>query len=306
MGQAQVIACTSCSQNGDEGPGWDVAHWEECVSVAVGGDKDEAICTGMTTALSDYDGLNSPGIDPGNSVPPPLEVPPRFFSTVEPGAPLGAPKAGSPSVVTVLSPADLAAGGAAAQTGLKHNRSVQQLLQAFIKAVGDGVGVSLALEGVGVLVVEARLNLRPLPMLQLRFNCVERVVPLGRVQDVRVERASPEGSGGAWLVRLCLDDDQAFDFVFDGTLEGEREAHYMGGCLRLLVEDAKARPVEAESTRGILSRNSARVVRASSGLAACVALKPLTRPGTRLGVGGERADRGVGRPQATRSSEPAS
>jgi len=288
MGQGQVVGCTSCSQTGEDGLGWDISHWEECVSVAVSGDKDAPLCSEVTTCVDAFDTLSSSGADDyagGHAIPPPLEVPARLCSAVEPGAPLGPPKAILGSSAASSAVADLAAGGAAVQKCLKQNRSVQQLLQAFIKAVGSGVGVSLALEGVGVLVVEARLKLHPSPVLELRFNCVERLLPLSHVEDVRIERASHSASGGAWLVRLCLFDDQAFDFVFDGTQDGQREAYYMGGCLRLLVEDAKLQGVEAElqaeGRRGILARNSARVIRASSGLAAPLCSKPLTGPGVR-------------------------
>jgi len=266
--------------------------------VAVGGDQDSPICSGIASTCADYDNLGGPGFDAPGSVPPPLEVPARLMSAVEPGAPLGPPRAGSP--ITVVESADAAAGGAAALQGLRENRSVQQLLQAFTKAVGDGVGVSLALEGIGVLVVEARLVLRPLLVLQLRFNCVERVVPLSQVEDVRVERACSGGSSGAWLVHLGLDDDQAFDFVFDGTQQGEREAHYMGGCLRLLSEDARAQSMKVKDARGLLARKSARVVRASSGFCTAPTLKPLVTSGAAPGLRGavDQADRVCARPQA--------
>mmetsp|Transcript_93486 Transcript_93486/g.261488 ORF Transcript_93486/g.261488 Transcript_93486/m.261488 type:complete len:262 (-) Transcript_93486:123-908(-) len=108
-------------------------------------------------------------------------------------------------------------------------------LHAFIKRMQAGVGLSLLMDGVGVLLIEARLLVGADPALVLCFNSVQRHVPLDAVEDVVVERAHSDS--GAWLVRLVLDTAPVWTFLFDGTREGGQEAKYLGGCLRRLIED---------------------------------------------------------------------
>lgn len=275
MGQVET-SCASCSQQTDDV--LNVASWEECVSVAVAGDKEAPLCHSISACdryagsdgfVDDDEASGMPGIDYcDRCLPPPLEVPAGLGSAFDPGALLGPPLLHQAIPSSSSSSGTLLDGSGSDKSGLRQNQSVQQLLKAFVDAIRGGVGISLVLEGVGIIVVEARLNQQPTLSLQLRFNCIERVLPLHNIQDVTIERACPNATSSAWLVRLCLVDEQAFDFVFDGTQDGSREAHYMGSCLRLLVDDAKSMAPEVGGGQAMFSRSSVRVVRATSTRAA--------------------------------------
>jgi len=124
----------------------------------------------------------------------------------------------------------------------------RRALSKFIEDMRHGVSMSLLLDGVGVLLVNARLNVCGPPVLLLQFNGVERRVPLETVEQVIVERAHKDS--GAWLVRLLLlDQTPTWTFLFDGTAAGHDEASYVGGCLRMLTEDLAGEFVQTEARK---------------------------------------------------------
>mmetsp|Transcript_61066 Transcript_61066/g.171122 ORF Transcript_61066/g.171122 Transcript_61066/m.171122 type:complete len:367 (-) Transcript_61066:114-1214(-) len=166
--------------------------------------------------------------DGGRPAPPPLSVPVGLEEALCCWASIGLP-----SSVVVKD-------DSAVDAGCPGNAK-QELLTSFVSALRSGVGLSFALDNVGVLIAEARLKWgRVCPCaLVLRVSGVECSIPL-RNLDVTFERPIREdGPCGAWLVRLgsSLGQDGC-TFVFDGTLDGQREAQYLCMCLRVLAERA--------------------------------------------------------------------
>mmetsp|Transcript_120203 Transcript_120203/g.347371 ORF Transcript_120203/g.347371 Transcript_120203/m.347371 type:complete len:252 (-) Transcript_120203:71-826(-) len=119
-----------------------------------------------------------------------------------------------------------------------------RVLRAFVQQMQAGVGLSLLLDGVGVLLVEAKLKVGSDPALVLCFNSMKRYVPLDDVEDIVVERAHADS--GAWLVRMVLDATPMWTFLFDGTKEGRQAAVQLGYGLRLLVENTSCGVLRSE------------------------------------------------------------
>jgi len=128
-------------------------------------------------------------------------------------------------------------------------------LQAFAQMLIDGTGLRLALDGLGMLVVEASLS-EDLSMLTLLFNSVEQRIPLASVRSVHTER----GAGGAqaegkqeatsWQVRLDLEDGQFCIFIFDGDKEGRQQAAFFSRCLGSFVQSSRFDAVKADLESG--------------------------------------------------------
>jgi len=200
---------------------------------------------------------------------PPLRVPPRLAYALEAGACLGPPSCASSTrrpdgseACTRESNDGLTRSGLLGasqvsgedvdwedQPNCSESRNfatgnawvVDQLVEAFTEATSSGVGVSLAIDDVGVLLVEVRFRTHPFPQLRLKFDLVERVLPLSSIEEVQISRNRTSDTGGAWLVRLQVPTQaEGFCFVFDGTDKGQAEAHYLGGCLRVISRRARS------------------------------------------------------------------
>jgi len=192
---------------------------------------------------------------------PGLEVPMGLVPLLEPGAPMGPPAepkyslgagVGSYSVFHGHGGSDLDEGSPWRcrdedideedhHASLKESLaalSLQELMNAFVASMEGGVGLSMLFACIGILVLEVKLHLEPSLALRLKFNGIHRYVRLEDVEDLTVQRAHPGSNSGAWLVDLQLSKDGVCTFVFDSTEDGQREAHYFGGCLRSLVQGA--------------------------------------------------------------------
>lgn len=268
-GAAWATACSECQMDeSNVGFADPRSHWDVCSTVCQESPcarVPETLCIGFGEA--DDDGREF--LEDTAPPLPPLDVPRRLAYVMEPGAPLGPPRgddecstAASPSaggvfercvsarcceepsnrVVIEPAPSERQEdnGDDYSSSRLLKLPVVAQLLEIFTSSVSSGVAVALAVDGIGILLIEVRLRVPQLE-LRLKFELVERCIPLSTVEGVEVTRHCLNGvdtGSGAWLVRLSVSQQQTVCFVFDGDQRGQQEAHYMGGCLRLLWKRA--------------------------------------------------------------------
>lgn len=162
----------------------------------------------------------------------------------------------------------------------------RRALRAFIERMKGGVGLSLLMDGVGVLLIEAKLVLEEEPALLLIFSGVNRRVPLESVEDRTADQCADAVVGASMRLRFCLRVCHLQPFWPDFG---------PGRDIRAVGPAMAARALRCRPMGGVGRRESAnRVLEGSEGIGAAGwgrwREKDLAGEGRRRGPGQDRDD----------------